>query len=157
MIEEILLEHGIPPADRRRFMKMACGENPKRVYGHDRMGNAWVFRQHMARAKDLMQKQDSWCLSAAVAKSNNDFQAIAALVAEKRGLPEELELDSSVAMLRGSINVNVHCYEPEDLEDMIGHSREFGFEIKAFHHAIEAWQVPEMIKKGGEYVCFFIT
>jgi hypothetical protein len=26
--EEMLLEHGIPVADRHRWMKMACGENP---------------------------------------------------------------------------------------------------------------------------------
>jgi hypothetical protein len=151
VVEDILLEHGIPMADRRKYMKMACGENPKRVYGHTRMGDAYIFRHHMERAKELVQKQDSWCLSAAAARESGDMASIAALVSNKGGLPEELELESSGAMLRGKIGINVHCYEPEDIEDMLLHSKEFGFRIQAFHHALEAWEVPELIKASGEY------
>lgn len=154
VVEELLLEHGIPLSDRRRYMKMACGENPKRVYDHTRMGNAWVFRHHMERAKELVEKQDTWCLSAAVAKEQRNERMIASLVTpdsnSKGGLPEELELDSTVAILRGKIGVNIHCYEPEDFEDMLLHSKEFGFRIQAFHHALSAWKVPELIKESGE-------
>lgn len=32
---------------------------------------------------------------------------------------------------------------------MILHAHEFGFRIQAFHHALEAWKVPEMIKESG--------
>jgi len=149
-VEDILLEHGIPEADRRKYMKMACGENPKAVYGHTRMGNAYIFRHHMLRAKELVQKQDSWCLSAAVAMENGDMASMSALVSNGGGLPEDLELESSVSMLRGKIGINVHCYEPEDFEDMISHSKEFGFRIQAFHHALSAWKVPEMIKASEE-------
>lgn len=152
VVEDLLLEHGIPQSNRRRYMKMACGENPKGVYDHTRMGNAWILRKHMSRAKELMEKQDQWCLSAEAALESGDGHAIAELVKNdsgKGGLPEELELDSSVAMLRGKIGVNIHCYEPEDFEDMILHSKEFGFRIQAFHHALSAWKVPEMIKDSG--------
>jgi imidazolonepropionase-like amidohydrolase len=152
VVEELLLEHGIPQVERRRYMKMACGENPRGVYKHTRMGNAWAFRKHMERAKEVREKQDAWCASAAVAKENGDAVAIAALVDEKGGLPEKLELESSVAMLRGKIGINVHCYEPEDFEDMLLHSKEFKFRIQAFHHALSAWKVPEMIKEKGENI-----
>lgn len=148
-VEDLLLEHGIPKEERRRFMKMACGENPKRVYKHTRMGNAWIFRHQMERARELVERQDEWCLSAAVARDSGDIAAIAALSA-KGGLPEELELESSAAILRGQIGVNVHCYEPEDIEDMLLHSKEFNFRIQAFHHALSAWKVPELIKESGE-------
>lgn len=136
-------------------MKMACGENPRSAYGHTRMGNAYIFRHHMERTKELVEKQDIWCLSAAAARESGDSGSIAALVnpsssVTKGGLPEELELESSAAMLRGKIGVNVHCYEPEDFEDMILHSKEFGFRIQAFHHALSAWKVPEMLKDSGE-------
>jgi hypothetical protein len=154
VIEDLLLEHGIPEADRRRYMKMACGENPKRVYDHTRMGNAWIFRHHMERAKELVEKQDAWCLSAAVARETGDAASIAALVtpsaAANGGLPEELELDSSLGMLRGKVGINIHCYEPEDFEDMLLHSKEFNFRIQAFHHGLSAWKVPELIKESGE-------
>jgi hypothetical protein len=153
VVEDLLLEHGIPHSSRRRYIKMACGENPKGVYDHTRMGNAWILRKHMSRAKEMLEKQDQWCLSAAAALESGDGDAIAAVVSSnsvKVGLPEELELDSTVAMLRGKIGVNIHCYEPEDFEDMILHSKEFGFRIQAFHHAISAWKVPELIK-DSEY------
>ncbi|RAO69059.1 uncharacterized protein BHQ10_005071 [Talaromyces amestolkiae] len=156
VVEDMLLEHGIPKQDRRRYLKMACGENPRRVYHHTRMGNAWKFRQHMARAKDLRENQDAWCAAATTARQNRDTSAAASLLADgpagKGGLPEELEFDSTIAMLRGKININVHCYEPEDFEDMLLHSKEFGFHIQAFHHALSAWKVPELIKNSGQNI-----
>jgi hypothetical protein len=99
-------------------MKMACGENPRRVYKHTRMGNAWVFRKHMERAVDLKLRQEAWCLDAAIARENRDIAKISSLTSYKNGesggLPEELELESSVAILRGKVGVNIHCYEPEE-------------------------------------------
>lgn len=137
VVEEILLEHGINPIDRRRYMKMACGENPMRVYGpgRTRMGNAWKLRHQLERARNLLSKQDEWCLSAAVAKENG---VEAEFIEKKQTLPEDLELESSVAILRQQIGVNIHCYETQDFEDMIRHANEFGFKIQAFHHALDA-------------------
>jgi len=153
VVEDLLLEHGIPEKERRRYLKMACGENPRGVYSHTRMGNAWLFREQMTRAKELREKQDAWCLSAAAVRESNDVSAISAFMTQSLkdgGLPEELELDSTLAMLRGKIGINIHCYESEDIEDMLHHSKEFGFRIQAFHHALDAWEVPELIKDSGE-------
>jgi imidazolonepropionase-like amidohydrolase len=154
VVEEILLEHGVPKEDRRRYMKMACGENPRRVYKHTRMGNAWIFRKHMERAKVLREKQDAWCLSAAAIKESGDTVAITEFMESTANdggdATEFLEYDSTIAMLRGKIGINIHCYEPEDFEDMLMHSKEFGFRVQAFHHALSAWQVPELIKDSGE-------
>lgn len=158
VVEEMLLEYGVPVEDRRRYLKMACGENPRRVYKHTRMGNAWQFRKHMARAKDVLEKQDQWCLSAALAVERENEPEIAALAAaldKDGGLAEAIEYDSTIAMLKGKININVHCYEVEDFEDMLHHSKEFGFRIQAFHHALEAWKVPELIKESEELVIFY--
>ena len=131
---------------------MACGENPRRVYDHTRMGNAWIFRHQMARAKEMLDKQDEWCLAAKTARDSGNAIDVERLLKGKGGLPEVLELDSTVAMLRGKIGINVHCYEPEDMEDMIKHSKEFGFRIQAFHHALYAWKVPHLLRDSGEYV-----
>ncbi|RFU34480.1 hypothetical protein B7463_g1891, partial [Scytalidium lignicola] len=155
VVEEILLEHGVPVGERRRYLKMACGENPRRVYKHTRMGNAWHLRKHMARAQDILEKQDQWCLSAAVAmESGNEIEiaAMAEVLDKYGGMAEAIEYDSTIAMLKGKIGINVHCYEVEDFEDMLHHSKEFGFRIQAFHHALEAWKVPEMIKESGENI-----
>lgn len=55
-------------------------------------------------------------------------------------------------MLRGQVGLHNHCYEPEDFEDMLRHSSEFGFKIDAFHHALSAWKVPELIKASGQNI-----
>lgn len=153
VVEEILLEHGEPKEHRRRYMKMACGENPRRVYQHTRMGNAWLFRKQMERAKELKGKQDAWCLKAEALRENGKSAAISSFLEESskdESATEYLEYDSSIAMLRGKVGINIHCYEPQDFEDMISHSKEFGFRIQAFHHALAAWEVPEMIKASGQ-------
>ncbi|CAG8948765.1 hypothetical protein HYFRA_00001887 [Hymenoscyphus fraxineus] len=155
VVEEILLEHGIPKNERRRYMKMACGENPRRTYRHTRMGNAWIFRKHMTRAKELMEKQDAWCEKATILEDDGDMAAISKFVDESsndESATDYLEYDSSIGMLRGQVGVNIHCYESEDFEDMISHSKEFGFRIQAFHHGLDAWEVPEMIKASGQQV-----
>lgn len=107
----------------------------------------------MERAKELKEQQDASCLEAAAVRESGDAARIAEFlhrVASEESATELLEYDSTIAMLRGKVGINVHCYEPEDFEDMLMHSKEFGFRIQAFHHALEAWQVPEMIKASGE-------
>lgn len=151
VVEEMLLEHGLPKEDRHRYMKMACGENPKLIYGHTRMGNVWMLRKWLAKAKDLVDRQDAWCEAASSGASTN-VAARARLLPDKGSFPEELDLESTAGMLRGRVSMQNHCYEPEDMETMLRVSHEFGFRVWAFHHAIEAWQVPEMLKEYGEYV-----
>ncbi|KAH6661396.1 carbohydrate esterase family 9 protein [Truncatella angustata] len=146
VVEEMLLEHGINIEDRHRYMKFACGENPKRVYGHTRMGLAYMLRRHLTRAKELMDDQDAWCDAAT--KLRTDAQRIY-FTEEKGRLPEQLELESTIALIRGQVAMHNHCYEPQDFETMLGVVQEFGIHVRAFHHAIEAWQVPEMIKAYG--------
>lgn len=116
-------------------------------------GNAWYFRKHMERAKELRERQDASCLKASVVKESGDFARMSSFVdalGQEDSATDYLEYDSSIAMLRGQVGINIHCYESEDFFDMIKHSKEFGFRIQAFHHALEAWQVPEMIKASGE-------
>lgn len=97
----------------------------------------------MEKAKELQGKQDAWCLKAAALRDNGNIAAISNFLdasSKDESATDYLEFDSSIAMLRGKVGINVHCYEPEDFEDMIKHSKEFGFRIQAFHHALSAWQ-----------------
>lgn len=173
VVEDLLLEHGVPHDKRHRYMKMACGENPSRVYTHTRMGNAWILRKHLARAKELNDNQDAWCEGArkiAAAAAGEKGKRTKTLEDDDEeeeevrrfmspltrpgagGFPEELELESTAAMLRGRVAMHNHCYTELDMFTMLRISHEFGFRVHAFHHAIEAWKVPEMIKEMGEWV-----
>lgn len=149
VVEETLLEHGVPEERRHRYMKLACGENPKQLYHHTRMGNTWILRAHLAKARELLTEQDEYC-SAALATATSTVAERYRFIARAGKFPEKIELESTVGLLRGRVAFHNHCYLPEDMETMARVTAEQGIKIKAFHHAIEAWQVPHMLKSQAE-------
>ncbi|RFU72609.1 carbohydrate esterase family 9, partial [Trichoderma arundinaceum] len=151
VVEDILLERGVPVSERRRYMKFAFGENPKRFWGYTRLGNGWHLREHLQKAKELKDKQDDYC--SAVLEARHWHQSRKAGFVHHHGkFPFQLELESTVAILRGQVIVQNHNYEPEDLETMLRISHEFGYRVRGFHHATEAWQVPNLLKEQGDNV-----
>jgi imidazolonepropionase-like amidohydrolase len=64
VVEEMLLDLGLKEWERKRYLKMACGENPKGIYGHTRMGLVRLLREHLNKAKVIMGQQDAWCENA---------------------------------------------------------------------------------------------
>ncbi|KAI9361601.1 hypothetical protein DFJ73DRAFT_893529 [Zopfochytrium polystomum] len=141
-----------------RWMKMACGENGKRVatmFGDppsSRMGSGWMFRERFERARNLVRKQDDWCESAAEAQKRFRDRAHLAIGAR---YPDDLINESLAALLRGDIRLNVHCYEPHDLEMMVRNKHEFGFEIATFHHATEAHLVAPLLARENISAAIF--
>ncbi|RAH69774.1 amidohydrolase [Aspergillus aculeatinus CBS 121060] len=154
VIEELLLDHGIPEAQRQRYLKMACGENPRRFYGHTRLGLAWLLREELNKARELHARQTEWCQAAFQIEESRvgQSQQIANFIDRQGKRPEEFQLDTLVALLRGELNLNVHCYTPDDLERMLAVLHEFGVHPRAFHHALSAWQVPEFLKHLEENI-----
>lgn len=135
------------PEDRQwRYHKMACGENPKRVYGRlgrdfgpfSRMGESWYFRHAFEQAREVVRQQDDWCAAADSLGTDN----------MPSYLPQELEWESLAAVLRGQVLVNTHCYTVPDLETFVHHTNEFRFSIRAFHHAHQTYLVPEILKRA---------
>jgi len=130
------------PEGNWRYMKMACGENAKRVYGgagvdkgpFSRMGESWYFRHAFEQAKQQVVAQDDWCNAA----SANGLESM------KTYLPQELKWESLSAALRGQVHINTHCYTIADLEAFVDHTNEFEFPIRAFHHAHQTYLVPEV-------------
>lgn len=124
-----------------RYMKMACGENAKRIYGKvgergpvSRMGESWEFRHAFEQAARLNQAQDDWCRAAA-ADGVDSMRAY---------LPQELQWEALGAALRGQVHIHTHCYTVPDLEAMVDHTNEFQFAVRAFHHAHQTFLVPEV-------------
>ncbi|KAI9204645.1 uncharacterized protein BJ171DRAFT_459226 [Polychytrium aggregatum] len=157
--EEMLINYNMKSGDGKqwRWMKMACGENPKRSYGprtmpFSRMGEAWLFREKFEAAQKLKDVQDDWCAVASEARRR--FGRSAHRVVSSR-FPEDLKLESLVALLRGDVGLNVHCYETHDLQMMIRNSHEFGFKIRTFHHATSAWLLGTELAKENISVAIF--
>lgn len=157
VVEELLLEHGRPESHRQRYLKMACGENPKGIYGNTRLGLAWLLREQLEKARQLLSRQSAWCDAAFSIEKTPFAQThhIASFMEREGMLPESFELETLLALLREELNLNVHCYEPEDLERMAAVLHEFGVHPQAFHHALEAWQVPELLKSLEELVLLY--
>lgn len=132
------------PDQTWRYMKMACGENPKRVYGktgenhgpYSRMGESWAFRHAFEQARELITRQDDWCAAASSLGVEN----------MKEYLPVDLRWESLSAALRGQVHINTHCYTIPDLEAMVDHTNEFNFSVRAFHHAHQTYLVPEVCR-----------
>ena len=118
-------------------VKMACGENPKRVYGErggpaTRMGNMAGYRAAFIAAEQYRRKWDSW-------------------IEKKAGDPPERNLrDETLAgVLRGEILVHNHCYRADEMVQMLDLAREFGFKIRSFHHAVEAYKIADRLAAAG--------
>ncbi|NIJ39491.1 imidazolonepropionase-like amidohydrolase [Sphingopyxis panaciterrae] len=122
-------------------LKMACGENPKRVYGSKgrspatRMGNVAGYRKAWIDAADYARKWDKW---------EKDGRA---------GDPpkRDLQLETLAGVLNGEILVQNHCYRADEMAVMIDVAREFGYKIRAFHHANEAFKIAPLLAK--EDIC----
>jgi len=125
-------------------LKMACGENPKRVYGSKgrapstRMGNVAGYRTAWINAADYARKWDDYR-----AKVDRG---------EKADPPKrDLQLETLAGVLKGEILVENHCYRADEMAQMIGIAHEFGYKITAFHHALEAFKIADILAK--EDIC----
>lgn len=103
-----------------------------------------MFRKAFAEAKSLVDAQEDWCSAAENLYSSKDNDQ---LHLDSR-FPEDIKLESLTALLRGKVKLNIHCYETHDIEAMIRHANEFNFNISAFHHALEAYRIPDIIKRA---------
>ena len=123
-------------------LKMACGENPKRVYGAKgrspttNMGNVAGYRAAWIAARDYQRKWDDY--RAKIAKG------------EKADVPlRSLQMDTLSGVLRGEIRIQNHCYRADEMAQMIDISHEFGFHIAAFHHASESYKIADLLRREG--------
>ena len=118
-------------------LKMACGENPKRVYGskgnmpQTRMGNIAYARAVWIKAQAYKRKWDKYY------RNGGD-------------MPErDLAMDTLKGVLDGKILVHNHCYRADEMANMIDMSHEFGYKITAFHHAVESYKIADVLAREG--------
>ena len=121
-------------------LKMACGENPFRVYGTRNqfpstlMGNVAGYRAAFIRAQAYRRHWQHY-----------------------REHPEgdppdrDLQMETLAGVLDGSIRVQWHCYRSDEMATAIQISHEFGFHIAAFHHAVEAYKIVDLLNQ--EHIC----
>ena len=117
-------------------VKMACGENPKRVYQNrgpsTRMGNMAGYRAAFIAAEQYRERWDKW------------------LKDRKGDAPgRDLRNETLAEVLRGTISVQNHCYRADEMAQMLDLAKEFGFKIRSFHHGIEAYKIADLLAANG--------
>jgi imidazolonepropionase-like amidohydrolase len=113
-------------------LKMACGENPKRVYGEKggpqtRMGNVYRQRDAFLDARAYL---DKWAKAGEEGTDPPD---------------QDLMLDTLAGVLRGEILPQIHCYRADDMVAMLQLADEMGFRVRSFHHAVEAYKIRDLL------------
>jgi imidazolonepropionase-like amidohydrolase len=110
-------------------MKMACGENPKFVYGvrkktapGTRMGEVAMLRQELANAQSYKTAPD------------------AAVDYKKQALQK---------VVSGETLIQNHCYRADEMLLRLDLFREFGITPRAFHHAVEAYKIRTQLAEAN--------
>lgn len=118
-------------------MKMALGENPKRVYGKNgktpmtRMGSAAIMREWLFKAKDYHTKYHAWLHKEEDAKEP----------------AFDMKLHSLMRVFDGMI-VKIHAHRADDIMTAIRIAKEFNLKMTV-DHATEAYLIPKQVKESG--------
>jgi imidazolonepropionase-like amidohydrolase len=133
-------------------LKMACGENPKRVYGGGkgvapgtRMGNVAGYRAAFIDASEYLAKNTPKKVKRKRWFGGSDKGDSAGDTGGKR----DLKLDTLAGAIDGDIRVHIHCYRADEMATMLDLSKEFGFKIAAFHHGVEAYKLADRLAEEG--------
>jgi imidazolonepropionase-like amidohydrolase len=117
-------------------LKMACGENPKRVYQQrgpaTRMGNVAGYRAAWIQAEAYRRRWDRY----------NEARTGEAPT-------RDLGMETLAEVLRGNILVQNHCYRADEMMQMIDIAREFGYKIRSFHHGVEAYKIADVLARDS--------
>lgn len=123
-------------------LKMACGENPKRVYGtmkqsapSTRMGNVAGYRRAWAEAVDYRR---AW----------QTYRAKHAAGEAAKPPKRNIQMETLVGVLDGEILVHNHCYRADEQAVMIDLAKEFGYKVTSFHHAVESYKVADLLAEN---------
>jgi len=133
-------------------MKMALGENPRRVYGNQkkppstRMGNAAILRTALVDAQNYLEawrryEADQEAYRAKVEAGDDD--------AEPPKLPErDLKLEALGKVLRREMKARVHAHRADDMLTAIRIAEEFDLDL-TLEHATEGFKIADILAAKG--------
>ena len=129
----------------RQQLKMALGENPKRVYGEKgrspstRMGSAYVARKAFIEAQEYKAKWD---------KHEKD------LAAGKKDLTppkKDLKLETLKMTLEKKLSIDCHTYRGEEIVWVINFCKEFDIDLLQISHCIDGYKVADIMAEAGVF------
>jgi imidazolonepropionase-like amidohydrolase len=124
-------------------LKMACGENPKRVYGRKgrapstRMGNVAAYRTAWIKAEKYRDDMARY-------NALSDEEKL-----EEKPPQRDLELETLAGVLNGDILIHMHCYRADEMMTILDLAAEFDYNVGTFHHGVEAYKIADELADNG--------
>jgi imidazolonepropionase-like amidohydrolase len=119
-------------------LKMACGENPKRVYANrgpaTRMANVAGWRTYFIQGQEYLKQWKKW------QEEGSDPDSMPT---------RNLEMESIAATINGDIDAHWHCYRADEMVTAMDIANEFGFRIASFEHAVEGYKIRDYLRDNG--------
>ena len=141
-------------------MKMALGENPKRVYREQkktpstRMGNAAMLRSVLVEAQNY---RDKWTRYHEKRSHYGErLQKWMAEPKEEQGeRPEppdpperDIKKEALIPVLEGKLRAMIHCHRADDIMTAIRIGEEFGLKL-SLEHATEGYKIAGILAQKG--------
>ena len=133
-------------------MKMALGENPRRVYGGQhkmpstRMGNAAVLRSALVEAQNYIAKWQRY------ASDQAEYEAKLAAGEKDAKLPvppeRNLKHEALGRVLRREMKARVHAHRADDILTAIRIAEEFNLDL-TIEHATEGYKIAGILREKG--------
>ncbi len=130
----------------RQQLKMALGENPKRLYGRKgripstRMGNAYVLRNAFLKAKEYKEKWDQY------EKDKDEGKE------DIKPPSKDLKMETLKMVLEKKLGVDCHVYRADEIVWIINFCKEFDIDLLQLSHCIDGYKVPDILAEAG--VCY---
>ncbi len=118
-------------------MKLAFGENPKRVYGtknkypSTRMATAAILRENLYKAQEYLDK---------ISESEKN--------SEEKKPAFDYKLESLAKVLDGKLRVKAHAHREDDILTAMRIAKEFNLNV-TIEHGTEAYLIPDLIKRAN--------
>jgi imidazolonepropionase-like amidohydrolase len=138
-IEELIIS-GV-----RQQLKMALGENPKRVYGEKgrspstRMGSAYAARKAFIEAQEYKAKWDKYEKDKAADKK------------DLKPPKKDLKMETLKMTLEKKLSVDCHAYRAEEIVWIINFCKEFGLDLLQISHCIDGYKVADVMAEAGVF------
>jgi len=129
----------------RQQLKMALGENPKRLYGSKgrtpstRMGTAFVARKAFVEAQEYKAKWDRYEKDKAAGKKD--------LTPPKK----DLKMETLKMTLEKKLSVDCHAYRADEIVWIIRFCEEFGLDLLQLSHCIDGYKVADVMAEAGAF------
>jgi imidazolonepropionase-like amidohydrolase len=119
------------------------------------MGSVRAMRDAFLKAKKYARDWEDWEKTSAREAREKQAARLRDAGADGGGDKEtkppdrDLTLETLALVLRGDLLVEWHCYQADDMLAALEVAHEFGFRVRAFHHALEAYKIRDVLVREG--------